>query len=111
MWYLIVSIPDPCSLTYFYFGHGQFAYKTNNSMVANILPTDPTPHPWGGSIGQDSIFQTWAYAYQLKGKGKTTHLDPGGQNVKIKLFMLHNNLKGMEHRAPCKHKFSPYTHP
>ena len=25
--------------------------------------------------------------------------------------MLHNKLKGMEHRAPCKHVFSPYIHP
>ena len=25
--------------------------------------------------------------------------------------MLHIKLKGMEHRAPCKHKFCPYTLP
>ena len=25
--------------------------------------------------------------------------------------MLHNKLKGMEHRAPCEHLFSPYAHP
>ena len=25
--------------------------------------------------------------------------------------MLHYKLKGMEHRAPCKHIFYPYTHP
>ena len=27
------------------------------------------------------------------------------------MAMLHNKLKGMEHRAQCKHMFSPYTHP
>ena len=35
-----------------------------------------------------------------------THPDPKGQKVKIQLFhnmvMLHNKLKGMVHRAPCK---------
>ena len=35
--------------------------------------------------------------------------------VKIQLFhnmvMLHIKLKGMEHRAPYMHIFSPYTHP
>ena len=70
VWYLIVSIPDPCSLTYFYSGHGQFAYKTNDSMVANILLTDPTPHPWGGSIGQDSIFQNMGVCISIERKRK-----------------------------------------
>ena len=41
--------------------------------------------------------------------------DPRGQKVRIQLFnymvMLHNKLKGMRHRAPCKHIFSLYTHP
>ena len=41
--------------------------------------------------------------------------DHRGQKVKIQLFqnmvMLHSKLNGMEHRAPCKHIFSPYTHP
>ena len=41
--------------------------------------------------------------------------DPGVQKAKIQLFhnkvMLHIKLKGMEHRAPCKHIFSPYTLP
>ena len=40
--------------------------------------------------------------------------DPRGQKVNIQLFqnmvMLHIKLKGMEHRALCKHIFSPYTH-
>ena len=27
------------------------------------------------------------------------------------MVMLHNKLKGMEHRAPRKHIFYPYTHP
>ena len=25
--------------------------------------------------------------------------------------MLHNTFNGMEHRAPCNHILSPYTHP
>ena len=37
-----------------------------------------------------------------------------GQDVKIPLFqnmvMLHITLKGMGHRAPCKHIFCPYKH-
>ena len=37
--------------------------------------------------------------------------DPGvGQKVKIHFFYF-IKLKGMEHRAPCMHIFSPYTHP
>ena len=38
----------------------------------------------------------------------------GWERVKIyfflKVVMLHIKLKGMEHRAPCKHIFCPYTH-
>ena len=41
--------------------------------------------------------------------------DARDQTVKLQLFqdmvMLHNKLKGMEHRAPCKFFFSLYTHP
>ena len=29
----------------------------------------------------------------------------------LKVVMLHIKLKGMEHRAPCKHIFCAYTHP
>ena len=61
---------------------------TCRKMVANILPSDPlpTPLPW------------WV---------------EGG--VKVQLFqnmvMWQIKLKRMEHKAPCKHIFSPYTHP
>ena len=33
----------------------------------------------------------------------------GQNNFKLKVVMLHSKLKGMEHRAPCKHIFGPYT--
>ena len=50
-------------------------------MVANILPADP-PDP-GDEVNRSSqLFQN--------------------------IVMLHIKLKGMEHRAPCKHIFSPY---
>ena len=29
----------------------------------------------------------------------------------LKVVMLQIKLKEMEHRAPCKHKVCPYTHP
>ena len=78
-----------------------------------------------GSIDQNSYSRTWSL-YQTYGNHKCSnmvanilpldspHPDPGG-GVKIQLFqnqvMLHNKLKEMEHRASCKHIFSPYTHP
>ena len=35
-----------------------------------------------------------------------------GQNIfSLKVVMLHIKLKGMEHRAPCKHIICPYTQP
>ena len=34
-----------------------------------------------------------------------------GQNFFLKVVMLHIKFKGMEHRAPCKHTFCPYTRP
>ena len=41
--------------------------------------------------------------------------DPRGQKVEVQLYqnmvMLHNKVKGMEHRAPRKHIISAYTHP
>ena len=33
-----------------------------------------------------------------------------GQNIFFKVVMLSIKLKGMEHRASCKHIFCPYTH-
>ena len=33
-----------------------------------------------------------------------------GQNILLKVVMLHIKLKGMELRAPCEHIFCPYTH-
>ena len=37
-------------------------------MVANFLPIDPLPGPWGGSKGQNSTFSEHGHvAYQLKG--------------------------------------------
>ena len=43
-------------------------------------------------------------------------IDTGwGQNVKtffsLKVVLLHIKLKGIGHRASCKHIFYPYTHP
>ena len=53
-------------------------------MEANILPSDPLP--W------------WV---------------EGGDKVQLfqNMVMWQIKLKGMEHKAPCKHIFSPYTHP
>ena len=55
-------------------------------MVANILNADPSPRTMGvGSKGKNKLFQS--------------------------MVMLHNKVQRMEHRAPYKHIFSPYTHP
>ena len=81
-------------------GHVANQIKWNHecSNIANIFPADPPPTLGVGSTAQNSFFS-----------------EPRDQKVKIQLFqnmvMLHINLKGMEHRAPCNHIFSPYTHP
>ena len=81
-------------------------------------------------MGQTSTFaEHGLVAYQIEGNHKCSNLvanispaDPppphrilGIKRSKFKLFqnvvMLHNKLKKMEHRAPCKHVFSPYTLP
>ena len=67
------------------------------------------------------------HAYQIKGSDVCsnmvstillvdTSLTPGvgskGQNIFfLKVIMLHIKIKGIEHRAPCKHIFCLYTHP
>ena len=86
-----IALGDGSKLTFSEHGHVAYQIKGNhncNNLVANHKPSGPTPPP---------------------------PPDPGGQKVKIQLLqnmvMLHNKLKGMEHRAPCKHIFSPYTHP
>ena len=83
--------------------------------------------PWGlGSKGQNSSFSEHGHvAYQIKGNHKCSNmqghilslhtLDPWGgvkgqNNFFLKVVILHIKLKGMEHRAPCKHIFCPLTH-
>ena len=94
-------------------------------MAANILlaTTPPPPHPGCGVIGKIHLLSKYGrVASQIKGIHKCSNmlanilpappLHPGdgskGQNSTVFNFM---ELKGMEHRAPYKHIFSPYTHP
>ena len=58
--------------------------------------------PWGGVKGQ-SFFFLHIKLIPIEQKVKTFFL--------LKVVMLHIKLKGMEHRAPFKHIFCPYTHP
>ena len=60
--------------------------KLKGMMHANNLPVDTPSVPGVGSKGQKHFFF-------------------------LKEVMLHINLKGTEHRTPCKHIFCPYTHP
>ena len=87
-----------------------------------------TLDPWGvGSKGQNSSFSEHGHvAYHIKGNHKCSNMQghilslhtPStlGVESKVKTFfflkvvILHNKLKGMEHRAPCKHIFCPLTH-
>ena len=68
--------------------------------ILNILPADPTPLTLGlGSKGQYSTFSEHGHvAYQIKGE----------KNLEVVIF--HIKLMGLEHRAPYKHIFCPYTH-
>ena len=69
------------------YGHVAYQIKGNDAcsnMVANILPVDT---PSTSEVGS---------------KGLKKNL--------LKVVKLHIKLKGMEHRAPCKHIFCPYTH-
>ena len=66
-------------------------------------------------------------AYQIEGNDNCSNIEAHilslhtpltlkvGSKVKtcffLKIVMLHIKLKGMEHRAPCKHIFYPYTQP
>ena len=93
-------------------------------MVENNLPADPLLEPGGGV--KIHLFRTWYAAYQIKENHTCRKMEAnilpsnplpwwveGG--VKVQLFqnmvMWQIKLKGMEHKAPCKHIFSPYTHP
>ena len=73
------------NLTILEHGHVAYQIKGNqdcSNMVANILPTDPTPDNCDGL--KFNFFQSMA--------------------------MFYNKLKGTEHRAPYKHILSPFTH-
>ena len=106
--------------------HGHIAYQIKwKHECSNILTQ--TFDPWGGVKGQTIFFfESSHVAYQIRRKWSIeqnastysvlTHtLAPGvGSKVKknsLKEVMLQIKLKGMEHRAPCKHIFCPYTHP
>ena len=115
--------------------HVAYQIKGNDAcmnMIANSLPvTPPPPQPLGmGSkaLGQNLTFSEQSHiVYQIKGKDKCsnmlslimflhTPLTPGvgliGQNILLKVVKLHNILKGMEHREPCKaHILFSHTHP
>ena len=42
----------------------------------------------------------------------TPGVESKSQNIFfLKVVMLYMKLKGLEHVAPCKHIFCPYTHP
>ena len=86
-------------------------------MVANILPTDTPLTQGDGSKGQSIYFSESSHvANQIKADDAGSNMvanilptdtpsTPGvGQKVKLYLFlkvvMLHNKLKGIEHRAP-----------
>ena len=83
---------------------------------------------WGGVKCQNIFFAESSHvAYQINVNGAQSTIQapipylhtpstPGvGQKVEtfflLKVVMLHMKLKGIEHRAPCKHTFCPYTHP
>ena len=93
-------------------------------MVANILPVDPRPNGWGQKV-KIQLYQNNAMLI-IKLKGMPQHastyfvfshtLDPWGgvkcqKHFYLKVVILHIKLMGMEHRAPCKHIYCPYTHP
>ena len=60
-------------------GHDTYQIQGNqecSNMVANILPVDPLPRPWG-SKGQNSTFSEHGYvAYQIKGNYECTPPSP-----------------------------------
>ena len=88
-----------------------------SNMVANILPTDLyDPRGWG----KNSTFSEHGHvAYQIKWKHKYSNMVANilpprgwGQNSTFsKQGHVAYQLKGMEHRPPCKHIFSPHSHP
>ena len=84
-----IALGDGSKLTFSEHGHVAYQIKGNhncNNLVANLKPSDPLPH-------------------------QTLWVKKSKFNFFQNMVMLHNKLKGMEHRAPCKHIFSPYTHP
>ena len=91
VWYLIVLFPDLCRLSH----------------LVSELSRRHSNHKQ----------QRFDFLIECKLNDRTcqfyfSHMD---QKVKtyffLKVVMLHIKLKGMEHRAPCKHIFCPYTHP
>ena len=114
--------------TYSEYGHVAYQIKENGlcgNMVTTILPADRLAR---GSKFKIHLFSEHRHvAYQIIGKDKCSntqahllflHTHPWllrlGQRSKyffLKKVMLHIKLMGMEHRAPCKQMFCPYTHP
>ena len=86
---------------------------------SNFFGCRPDPLPLGGG-GQEVKIQLFSehghVAYQIKWNHDCSNMQAHilslhtpstpGVGSKVKHF-----LKGMEHRAPCKHILCPYTHP
>ena len=93
-------------------------------MQAHSLSLQTPSPPWVGSKGQNIFTESSHGAYQVKGKGTQstmqayilslqTPLTTGWSQtyILVEVVIFHITLKGMKHRAPCKHIFCPYTHP
>ena len=95
-------------------------------MQAHILLLHTPLTPWVVSKVKSFLSESSHVAYQINGNGAQstmqaysvlTHaLDPWGEVKRsnmflLKVVMLHIKSNGMAHRAPCKHKLCPYTHP
>ena len=102
-------------------GHVAYQIKGNDAcinMEAIILPIDTTL-TWGGVKVQSIFFSENIHvAYQIKVNVAYSPMQahflslliPSASWVGSKKFLLHIKLKDMEHRAPCKPIFCPYTH-
>ena len=94
-------------------------------MQAHIQPFSTILNPGLGSKGQNSTFSEHGHvAYQIKGNDECSKMQAhilsfhipstpgvGSKHIFLKEVILQIIFMGMEHRAPCKHIFCPYTHP
>ena len=109
------------NLTFSEHGHVAYQIKENDecsNMQSHILFLHTTLTPGMGSKVKPFFLKVvklyskreWNVEHHASTYSILTHTVKCSNYFFLNIVMLHIKLKGMEHRAPCKHIFCPYTH-